>query len=230
MIINQKILSIPPYISTSWKNITSLHLEEVNSSLILFICLKNGTKIQIPGLNKPVIEKIFHSHAKHLEDESEPSVNKEAAHNSLFSFGMPLKPGIEGIESLGSAMQHSPDQANTPNLPPEVLSKIIGIVKVLGIEDSEHLPKPEPHCNCVHCQIAKALQIRSGINEENLDEEVSDEELRFKDWEIKQTGKDLFSVINPLDHEEQYNVFLGEPIGCTCGKKNCEHIKAVLKS
>lgn len=229
MIINQKTISIPPYISTSWKNISSLHLEEIASSLILFICLKNGTKIQIPGLDKPVIEKIFNSHAKHLEGESELPLNKETNHN-LFSFGMPLKQGIEGIESLGSAMQHSPDQGSTPNLPPEVLSKIISIVKVLGIEDSEHLPKPEPHCNCVHCQIAKALQLRSGINEENLDEEVSDEELQFKDWEIKQTGSDLFSVINPLDHGEQYSVFLGNPIGCTCGNKNCEHIKAVLKS
>jgi hypothetical protein len=36
--------------------------------------------------------------------------------------------------------------------------------------------------------------------------------------------------MNPLDHKEHYNVFLGDPIGCSCGNNNCEHIQAVLKS
>ena len=40
----------------------------------------------------------------------------------------------------------------------------------------------------------------------------------------------LFTVINKLDQQEKYNVFLGEPVGCTCGKQGCEHMLAVLKS
>jgi len=76
------------------------------------------------------------------------------------------------------------------------------------------------------------LQVSTGAIEENFDEEVKDEELTFKDeWEVKETGdKLLFSVHNPLDPKECYSVFLGDPIGCTCGKKNCDHIKAVLRS
>ncbi|NGX33463.1 MAG: hypothetical protein K1060chlam4_01531, partial [Candidatus Anoxychlamydiales bacterium] len=40
----------------------------------------------------------------------------------------------------------------------------------------------------------------------------------------------LYRVTNPLDENEHYSVFLKDPIGCTCGKKNCEHVKAVLNS
>ncbi|PIS01105.1 MAG: hypothetical protein COT84_04095 [Chlamydiae bacterium CG10_big_fil_rev_8_21_14_0_10_35_9] len=226
MIINPKVLSIPPYLSTSWKNIISLHLEEKSHTYILIVQLKSGTKIEIPNLEKSVIEKIFNSHAKYLEIDTE---TPKATSNPL-SFGMPLKFGIDSIDSLGTAMQHNPAQADTPPLPSEILSKITKIVKVLGIEDSQHLPKPEPHCNCLHCQIARALQVAPDGIEENLDEEVKDEELTFKEWEIEQTGENMYSVTNPLDTQEQYNVFLGEPIGCTCGKKDCEHIKAVLRS
>ncbi|MGH2612567.1 MAG: hypothetical protein ACRDFB_05905, partial [Rhabdochlamydiaceae bacterium] len=62
------------------------------------------------------------------------------------------------------------------------------------------------------------------------EEEVSDEDLKFRTWDIKQENDKLYSVTNPLDKKEHYNVFLGKPLGCTCGNKNCEHIQAVLKS
>ncbi len=90
---------------------------------------------------------------------------------------------------------------------------------------SEAFPKPEPHCNCPHCQIARAMH---GIEKQELEEPVSDEDLKFRDWEIKQTGEKLYSVTNPIDPSEQYTVFLGEPVGCTCGHSHCEHIKSVL--
>ena len=61
-------------------------------------------------------------------------------------------------------------------------------------------------------------------------EEVTDEDLKFRTWDIKQPGKKLYLVTNPLDNNENYNVFLGKPVGCTCGQKYCEHIKAVLNS
>jgi len=62
------------------------------------------------------------------------------------------------------------------------------------------------------------------------EEEVSDEDLTFQDWEVKQEGDKLYLVTNPLDRDERYRVFLGKPLGCTCGKTNCEHIRMVLSS
>jgi hypothetical protein len=48
MRINNKILSIPPYISTSWKNIASLYLDVKDAENILVIVLAQGTSIEIP--------------------------------------------------------------------------------------------------------------------------------------------------------------------------------------
>ena len=63
-----------------------------------------------------------------------------------------------------------------------------------------------------------------------MEEIVSDEELRFKTWEISQTNDKLYLVSNPIDANEHYSVYLGEPVGCTCGEKHCDHIRAVLSS
>ena len=48
------------------------------------------------------------------------------------------------------------------------------------------------------------------MQEENLDEEVNEEDLKFRSWDIKQTNEHLYEVINTLDTKEKYNVFLGE--------------------
>ena len=125
-------------------------------------------------------------------------------------------------------MQHNPDQANLPPMSPEVLKKITMIARVFGLEDTSALPKAEPHCNCVYCQVARSLHGEEASFEQI--EEVSDEDLKFRNWEIAQTGEKLYCVTNPLDTNEHYNVFLGTPLGCTCGSKNCEHIRAVLNS
>ena len=61
-------------------------------------------------------------------------------------------------------------------------------------------------------------------------EEISEEDLRFREWDIEQKGENLYLVRNPLNQKEEYNVFLGNPVGCTCGKDNCEHIRTVLNS
>lgn len=218
MKINNKILSIPPYISTSWKNINSLLVDQSGQLIIL---LHTNAKIIIPHLDSSIINVIFDAHAKYVEVEEKQKPKTDG-------FPLPLKIGSDGIESVGSAMQHNPDQATSPDLPEEILSKISGIVKVMGIEDPELLPKAEPNCNCVHCQIARAIRgIKKG---EEVEEEISEEDLKFRLWDIKQTGEKLYLVTNPLDKKEEYSVFLGEPIGCTCGSKNCEHIRAVLNS
>jgi hypothetical protein len=67
-------------------------------------------------------------------------------------------------------------------------------------------------------------------DEEEQEEMVSDEELKFRSWDVVQTGEKLYLVCNPIDSKEHYNVYLGEPIGCTCGQTHCEHIRAVLNT
>jgi hypothetical protein len=87
-----------------------------------------------------------------------------------------------------------------------------------------------PHCNCFHCQIARVLKPNKEDTQQNEEQEISAEDLQFEQWIITHTGDQLYSVINKLDDSEQYNVYLGEPIGCTCGQTGCEHLLAVLKS
>jgi hypothetical protein len=232
MKINPKILSIPPFISTSWKNIISLHMEQYDSHPVVIVNMVNGTRVELPPLDSPIIEAIFIAHAKFLELEQHTSQNKTTVQNrpteAILSFGFsPIK---MGIENLGSALQHNPEAADSPDLPKEVVEKIVAVSKAMGIEDPSLLPKAEPHCNCMHCQIARALQGESKQDENKEEEIVTDEDLKFRLWDVIQTSDKLYCVSNPLDIDEQYSVFLGEPIGCTCGQKNCEHIRAVLNS
>jgi hypothetical protein len=216
MKINKSILHIPPYISTSWENITSIFAQEH----LLIVILKNETKIEIPNLSAQIIELIFDTHSKVLENN--------VKHKTSISFGLPSS--NIGLESIPSAMQHDPQQKDAPDLPADIIKKIAGVAKIFAEETNIDFPQPEKNCNCMHCQIARALQISAGVNPENLDENVNDDDLKFRVWDIKEENNKLFSVTNPLDQTEHYSVFLGEPLGCTCGKKNCEHIKAVLKS
>ncbi len=230
MKINHKMLNLPPYISTPWKNISALLVEDRGFGLILIVQLHNGTRIDIPGLDKTLIQTIFEAHSQFMEEEmaSRPTPLTPSIKEDFLPFRFSIG---SGIEALGSAMQHNPEQKNLPDLPPEVLAKITGVAKVLGIDDPYTLPKAEPHCNCAHCQIAKALHGQSRPVEQSAAEEViKDEDLSFRTWDIKQPGEKLYVVSNPLDAKEQYNVYLGDPIGCTCGQKNCEHIRAVLNS
>ena len=230
MKINQKILSIPPYVSTSWKNVISLHYE----GGILIIGLVNGSTIEIPGLDRTVLENVFAAHEHYLELEASgnlpqtgpaPSPVFPPIDSALLNF--PMQIGIDG--EIGGMLQHNSDASDSPDLPLEMLAKISSITKAMGFTNSDQLPKPEPHCNCTHCQIMRAIRAEETAAAEE-DEEITDEDLHFRDWDIEQVGDKLFSVANPLQKDEYYRVFLGSPVGCTCGIPNCEHIKAVLNS
>jgi len=243
MKINNSILSIPPYISTSWKNILSLHVEYTSKNeKELIITLTNQTKIFVPNLEEALLEEIFNRHASFLEKNANSSITskeEQKLSSSLMfsqppslSFGFPIK-GKEldpsTMASFGGLMGHSQEQANAEDLPEEMLKKISTLSKMIGLDKQlDHLPKAEPHCNCPYCQVARAI---TGSEREKIKEEiVSDEELTFRDWDIQEISTDLYEVSNPLEDQERYQVFLGSPIGCTCGNKDCEHIKAVLKS
>ncbi len=233
MKITQKILSIPPYISTSWTNVASLHVENQHTRLVLVITLVNGMHIEVPNLDTSILKTIFAAHAHSIEAETKAPQQKAAFPaplEQILSLSLPIKE-IE-LESLGTLLQHNPDQADSPNLPEELMQKMGELSRTLGIKDNALIPQPEPDCNCMHCQIATAL--RKGLVEEvpaELEEEiVHDNELQFRTWDIMQTGEKLFAVSNPMDSLEHYNVYLGEPVGCTCGQNHCEHIRAVLNS
>jgi len=219
MKVTDKILSLPPYISTAWKNIVSLQMESRPFGHVLIIELTTGNKVEVPNLDGQAIEKIFTTHAEVLEHEE--SLKKIPQQN--FSFPIPMMEGFPPI------LQHNPEQANTPPLPKEMLEKIAAMTKSLLPEDLSNMPKAEPHCHCPYCQIIGAV---FGTEETipSVEEEVTDADLTFRTWDIAQKGEKLFTVTNPLDTKEHYNVFLGEPIGCTCGQKNCEHIQAVLRT
>lgn len=233
MKITKKILSIPPYISTSWKNISALHVHEGQ----LLITLLSGATIELPELDADFLEQIFHAHAEHLESLSEiaKKPKPEMRPDSDLAFAMPFKFGIEGLEGMGNVFEHNQTQAGAPDLPAEMLEKITKITEALGAEAIENMQSPEPHCNCFYCQIARAMQGKKkpAIHPE-LDgsdtEFVSDEELTFSEWKIAKVGEQTYEVQNPLSNEERYRVHLGSPVGCTCGEKNCNHIRAVLSS
>ncbi len=221
MKITDKILSIPPYISTSWKNIVSLQVEPRSAiGYVLVIELITGSKVEIPNLERPLLEKVFASHAKVIEDEGK---------GSLMTTAIPFPFAFPNLEGLTSMIQHNEEQKESPPLPAEMLSRIAEMTKGLLPEDLSSVQQPEPHCNCPHCQIMNAV-LGSHEKPAAIEEEVSEADLTFRTWDIKQENEKLYSVTNPLDNKEHYNVFLGDPIGCTCGNKNCEHIQAVLKT
>ncbi len=222
--ITDKILSISPYISTHWEQVATLQ----TNGRILVVAFHDGNKVEIPNLDTDTIHLIFHYHTLYLEqEEMENKIKDSLPFKGLEEGSIRLALGTS-FDGVSNMMQHNPAQANSPDLPPEILSKIGAIAKIIAPAD-EALPYAELNCNCFFCQIAREFHSPVAISEIG-EEEVKEEELQFQQWAISQTGDNLFCVVNRLDNFEKYNVFLGEPVGCTCGKEGCEHILAVLKS
>lgn len=244
MKITKKFLSLPPYVSVPWHNVGAIRLEHnpQTGSPVMVVLLTDGSQVEIPHLNDTVIEAIFAAHEAflHSEEEADEAVNQQQ-HASPFSFGaspeqlmgLPFRLGPGGLEGLSATIAHSPEQSDAPDLPAEMLSKVAGIAQVLGSDLAVELPEAESGCNCFHCQIARALRGEPASAREVGEmecEAVSDDDLRFRSWDISSSGDHLYLVVNPADPTEKYSVHLGEPLGCTCGQCNCEHIRAVLNS
>jgi hypothetical protein len=246
--IDEKIICIPPYISTTWEQITFLQSEEDPESHLftLFIHLNEGNSVRIPNLDSSLIDIAFAAHLKHLEKKPTSSRHKGDEGKTIGSLlqqltglspeqlaHMPIRFGFGGIEGMTGmeVLQHNQAQANSPDMPKDVLEKVSGMIKMMTNGELSAFPKPEPHCNCPHCQVARAIhEVEKEEENGEIDNPISDEELSFRDWEITKKGDQLYIVTNPLDSREHYSVFLGTPIGCTCGEAHCEHIKAVLYS
>jgi hypothetical protein len=245
--ISTKSINIPPYISTHWRNVESLH----TSDGLLLISLKSGDTVYVPNLTEEQTATIFKAHGEFLEqqDQDDARVVEEghqdaAPADNPFSellsgllggkfASQPLHINIGPLENLSEFMQHNPGQANAPDLPPDILGKMATMTKWVSPEVAQMLPKAEPHCNCYYCQVSRVL---SGTETTHTEEapatetEEPPEDLHFQQWEIQEIGDKLYSVTNKLDTNESYRVFLGEPVGCTCGKPGCEHIISVLQS
>lgn len=226
--VTLKGLSIPPLLSTAWDNILSLSM----SGNDLQVKLTDGALINVPNLTPEQIDLIFEKHQKFLDTADAAPAPKKA-------FRLDIAPSDEGklgfvaFDELGSMMQHDPSQADLEDLPAQVLEKISLLSQSLPMLGLDQLPQAVEGCNCMHCQITRALT--SGFEQPApeqflIEEPISEKELQFSEWSIIETGDKLYTVINKLDPTEEYHVFLGNPIGCTCGNNKCEHILAVLKS
>lgn len=237
MKINEKILSIPPYISTTWSQIAALRMK----GSVLSVTMTDGETINISGLSSDLINQIFSYHAAFLEKETLPSSQTSyPATKGGFKEGLgplaestTLSFAFGTIDGMNMMAQHNPAQADAPDLPSEVLQNISEIAKTALPLGDLQLPKSEQHCNCFYCQIARVINPSELLIESSVEHEeevVTEDELRFEQWSIIQTGDNLYNVTSRLDDNEKYSVFLGHPVGCTCGKDGCEHILAVLKS
>ena len=249
MIINDKQLYIPPIISTSWDNILLLYVVEGQ----LMVHLKDHKVVPISGLAIETMEKIFDMHSRFLSNATTKSFkNPEAslakALNNLFNatqdgqITMPIRLSALPTDAfpLGASLQHNPSQSDFPSLPQEAVDKISLLAKALPLDGILSMPPPQEECNCLYCQVLRIMRQTTLAENHNVpdhptlnassDEPVKDEELQFQQWDILKVTEQVYTVTNRLDSMEQYQVHLGNPIGCTCGRQECDHILAVLKS
>lgn len=237
MQVDETALSLPPFLSTSWDNVLSIHMEvqemeNEDPSDLLIVTLISGTEIEIPGLSDQLVDKIFEAHSNYLKKASARNTREEDD-EMLASITLPMSIGIPSESGMMTIMDHTPEQSHLADLPKEMLARIAGTLLEIGIPD-DATPKGEPHCNCPYCQIAREIAKQKNgtsiLDELEEEEEVSDSDLKFRDWDVIKEDEKLYSVKNPFDHTESYSVFLGSPLCCTCGLKNCAHIKAVLET
>ena len=235
MKITAKIFSIPPYISTRWEFVLSLRVADG----ALAVTLKDGTVCTIPDLPKETLDQIFAFHAEAEEVQDKERENLQPLLESMKTgfkdlMQMLSKLGANALGSIGKALEHDPQNANLPELPEDMVKKVRLLLNVVPKEDILAMPEGVPGCNCMYCQINGIL--RRALNSEgepellSEPEAVEEKDLQFSEWIVEAVGDKLYKVTNKLNHSEEYRVFLGDPIGCTCGKPHCEHVLVVLRS
>ncbi len=134
MKVNEKIISIPPFISTHWNNVATIHMK----GTILLVTLIDGDTISIPSLTPSAVETIFHFHALHLEQVASianATDNRKTPERGFIEqiLEIPFRVGIGAIDGFSSSiMQHTSQQSEMPNLPKEFLDKVSEIVRTVG--------------------------------------------------------------------------------------------------
>jgi hypothetical protein len=235
--VNENLLVIPPYISTSWDQVATLYVSD-NKLVIILI---DSTPIQIPNLDTELLNSVFQFHLQYLEVASEiddlfPSypfkdITPQDFMNSQIESGA-IHFTLGTLNSLGSSSEHNPEQSNAPDLPKEVLSKILAITKIISSDNWEP-SKSETNCNCFYCQVARfsLSNTSSNTTPTNLISNIPKlSNQTAKNWDVESIEPNFYMVTNRIDTKEHYNVYLGDPIRCTCGQTGCEHVVAVLKS
>ncbi|HEY4831226.1 MAG TPA: hypothetical protein VIH61_01515, partial [Waddliaceae bacterium] len=144
--IDEKLICIPPYISTTWDQVTFLQSEEDPETHLfaLVIHLIEGRAVRIPNLDSSLIDIAFGAHIKFLERKNNP-LSKQKGGEDPKTIGallqqmtglspdqlanMPVRFGIAGIEGMPGmeVLQHNQSQGNAPDMPAEVLEKITGM-------------------------------------------------------------------------------------------------------
>lgn len=223
--VNQNILSVVPYISTSWSHIVSLKSLYHDSGVELLVTLQDGSLITIPGLTSANIEEIFSAHAAYLERCTALSTRDFTAFLSTPSSNWTF---VE-LKGLTSFLQHDTEQSQFPDFPEDVQEKIISLASALPIHNSFSLPREEPHCNCPHCQTVRLM--KTGIEfAEKSEGEVLETDLLFRSWILQEISPKEYIVTHPDQPQENYTVSLHSPLSCSCGSNCCDHIKAILNS
>ncbi|MFA6914995.1 MAG: hypothetical protein WC222_01235 [Parachlamydiales bacterium] len=233
MLINREVLSIPPHISTSWGHVIALHMQDEN----LMVYLTDGIIVQIPNLPDSLLEQIFSVHAAYLGEQT-PKRQLRPIKNELDGMTateFPLRLGFGSMENMmASSMQHNPEQAHMPDLPSEIIDKIATIAKVVSPREVSSLPKGEPHCNCMFCQVSRAIHRHAHVDEPEIvtEHKVAELPLSATDpWIVEPNENNCYNVHHRESPIEQYKVFIKDgEIGCNCGNHGCEHIIAVLRS
>lgn len=242
--INDQLICIPPYISARWGQIAFIESqtepEDTKGSATLRLHLIDGKVISIPNLDQTIIDIAFQEHLLYLEslqiqknndiirEEDKLGVLMNVLQQmskdidiQVFSQKNLTSPLFSSTGPIEMILQHNPDHKDYPDAPADILEKMVMMMRTLLGNNPSLLPKAEPHCNCMHCQIGRSIS-------EEEDSPVSEQDLSFRTWDISQSGSKLYTVTDPLNPNEQFSVYLGTPIGCTCGELNCEHVKAVL--
>ncbi len=243
--INSKLLSVPPYLSTSWSEISALQVAQNDQGApLLLVTLKNGEEVAIPDLPSPILGAAFELHARSLEQPMQTAASSTGHPLRLFfnmlnipsDLSLPLFQALarsEQVSDLQGAIEahltHNPELAESPDLPEMLTSKMREIAE-MGGEELKQKFIPIEGCNCPHCQIGRLFGATDAPLIQEEEEIVSDADLSFRSWDIQPVGERLYRVRHPLDKDETYHVFLGTPVGCTCGQSGCEHLHAVLRS
>jgi hypothetical protein len=208
MIINKQLLSIPPYISTSWKDVELL-LSDGQHTLNIY--LKNGTLVKISHLHKEQLDLIF-------------SVHQEILLNQTQEMTIPIIDPLF-FQFSGPFLEHDPDLYDASPLPDEVKIKLLSLLEGLPKIDTSKAPLIHPDCSCPHCQLMNLI-----AHNKEQQEYISDEELSFATWTQSSISPQEIKLTHPYNTDESYIVSLNEPISCTCGQNHCEHLIHVLRS
>jgi hypothetical protein len=207
MLINKKLLHIPPFISTSWKDVELL-LGDGHHSLNIY--LKNGTLVQISHLSKEELDLIFQVHQEILLAQAS-SKDLTLPHPLLFQFSHQF-------------LEQDPQISDTTSLSDAVKIKLLSVLDQMIPQ--EHTHAHPDSCSCAQCTLINFLSEKN----QTPDEIVCDEDLQFATWIVDPLESQNYKLTHPYHPDETYFVCLNHPICCSCGQPGCEHIEHVLKT